>query len=359
MVPILRLVPTAGISLVFLSACAGQNTTGAGSFPSVTQNGHVATTPLRSASRPASANTTLYVLNEPFGGSPSVSVYSRLGAKYLRTVPSTGGDAFTADSAGKLYLSQSANLRSYTLNVYTNNGAKIERTMKEQNRSYNSLAVDSAENLYTGCGPGQQLCEFAKKKLLRKLSAFGPVATDSADNVAAFQYSRTSVGVYAPGQTSPYWTATGLDQYVAALAFDSSGNLYVMDNNNNAHGTGYVAVYAPNASVPALKITNGVDVPMGIAIDSANNLYVLNTNQSGSSISVYAQGQATPFETITDGVTGSLPVAGMGSPITIDSANNLYVTNYYKNSVTVYASGSVHPSMTITKGLNTPRAVAI
>lgn len=116
--------------------------------------------------------------------------------------------------------------------------------------------------------------------------------------MAAFQSGYTSVGVYATGQTNAYRTAGGVNRTLCALAFEFSGNLYAANTDVNESVPGNVVVYAPNATSPTLTITNGIDNPVGIAIDSANNLYVLNTPQSEASVSVYAQGQTAPFETI-------------------------------------------------------------
>jgi hypothetical protein len=326
-------------------------------------NGRIATTPLRITSRhSAPRKSALYVLNATNSSDYSVSIYSQDGAKYLRSISSTtvgdgGTIGFTADSLGNLYLSQELNPRFFLLNVYVQNGAKIQRARKlKQKRPFNSLAVDMAGNVYTSCPPGTQLCEYTKKKLMRRFEANGPIATDFSGNVAALQRNQSSVGEYALGQDKPYWIAGGVNNTLCGLAFDSSGNLY---GANTIEGmAGDVVVYAPKATSPTLTITSGIDNPVGIAIDSKDNLYVLNVPQSGASVSVYARGQRTPSETITDGVVGVIPVYGGGSPIAIDSADNLYVANQTE-SVTVYSRGSIHPSRTITDGISRPVAIAI
>jgi hypothetical protein len=337
--------------LALLSGCGGT-----ASAPS--RFGSVSMAQLRPAvNRTSVANGVLYVLNEPAVNDYSVSVYGQKGAKYLRSISSiTDTVGFTADSLGKLYLSQKVSPRFFLLNTYIKDGAKVQRTL-QQRKPFSSLAVDAAENLYTVCPPDSQLCEYNQYGLTRKLGASGPIAIDLSGNLATLQPDHSSIAVYAPGQDKPYWVASGVNNTLFALAFDASGNLYAaLTDGRNAAGN--VLIYAPNATSPTLTISEGINNPVGIAIDSKNNLYVLNAQQSSGSVSVYAQGKATPSKTITDGVVGTVPVAGGGSPLAVDSADNLYVANK-TGSVTVYPRGSLQPSRTITEGIGDPRAIAI
>ena len=74
---------------------------------------------------------------------------------------------------------------------------------------------------------------------------------------------------FAPGSTTPTATLTGLNG-PDALAFDSSGNLYVA----NGDGT-TVSEFAPGSTTPTATLT-GLNDPEALAFDSSGNLYVAN-----------------------------------------------------------------------------------
>ena len=59
---------------------------------------------------------------------------------------------------------------------------------------------------------------------------------------------------FAPGSTTPTATLTGLND-PEALAFDSSGNLYVANTGNNT-----VSEFAPGSTTPTATLT-GLTVP--------------------------------------------------------------------------------------------------
>ena len=61
---------------------------------------------------------------------------------------------------------------------------------------------------------------------------------------------------FAPGSTTPTATLTGLD-YPEALAFDSSGNLYVANAVSDT-----VSEFAPGSTTPTATLT-GLDDPCG------------------------------------------------------------------------------------------------
>ena len=75
---------------------------------------------------------------------------------------------------------------------------------------------------------------------------------------------------FAPGSTTPTATLTGLT-HPDALAFDSSGNLYVA----NCSGSNTVSEFAPGSTTPTATLT-GLNDPEALAFDSSGNLYVAN-----------------------------------------------------------------------------------
>ncbi len=156
-------------------------------------------------------------------------------------------------------------------------------------------------------------------------------------------YESATVSEFAPGSTTPTATLTGLN-YPIALAFDSSGNLYVA----NEAGT-TVSKFAPGSTTPTATLT-GLNNPIALAFDSSGNLYV--ANYYGNTVSRFTPGSTTPSATLT----------GLDNPIALvfDSSSNLYVANEAGgNGTTVseFAPGSTTPTATLT-GLANPRSLA-
>ena len=149
-----------------------------------------------------------------------------------------------------------------------------------------------------------------------------------------------TVSEFAPGSTTPTATLTGLD-YPDALAFDSSGNLYVANGATNT-----VSEFAPGSTTPTATLT-GLNEPHALAFDSSGNLYV--ANEGSSTVSEFAPGSTTPTAVLF----------GLDYPdaLAFDSSGNLYVANGATNTVSEFAPGSTTPTATLT-GLSGPRALA-
>lgn len=157
----------------------------------------------------------------------------------------------------------------------------------------------------------------------------------------------------------------------AAIAFNSAGDMYVTNRNDNS-----VLSFPASANgnvVPSLSISGpstGFNTPNGITFDSADNLYVGNAI-SGGSINVFAPGaseDATPIRTIAGSNTELEGTQGL----TVDAADNLYATctdgcgtAAGPGRVLVFppgANGNVPPAREITGGntkLNHPVGIAV
>lgn len=320
---------------------------------------------------------TLYVLNSG-GQAFGVTVYSGGGASLLRTI-SFGkySDGFTVDPSGHLYVgfptSQGDPAGPGLLNIYSNRGVKVERTL-QQPHPFALPTLDGSGNLFTYCA-ASRLCEYAdaKQQVIRRIalrhfnSGGSALAVDASGNLAV-DSPTGPILVFAPGATQPSWKFTsGLD-YSSFLAFDSSGDLYAANFGANDQDAGSVTVYAQGTTSPIRTITNGVVKPSSLAFDRSGNLYVLNgctlTPSGGCSqlpaVTVYAPGGSTPIRTVTNSVEGS-------GGLSLDPSGNLYVANVgyrFKSppdpgSVAVYAPGSSSPMRTVTSGIQNPRALGI
>jgi methionine-rich copper-binding protein CopC len=139
----------------------------------------------------------------------------------------------------------------------------------------------------------------------------------------------TTVSIFAAGATTPSTTLTGLNGPVA-LAFDSSGNLYVAN-----HGGTTVSEFAPDATTASATLT-GLSGPDALTFDSSGNLYV--TNEGGTTVSKFAPGATTASATLT-GLSGPDALA-------FDSSGNLYVANFGGTTVSKFAPASVTAAAT-------------
>ncbi len=71
-----------------------------------------------------------------------------------------------------------------------------------------------------------------------------------------------------------------------ALAFDSSGNLYVANDGNT------VSEFAPGSTTASATYSAGVSEPDALAFDSSGNLYVANSGNS--TVSEFSPSVTTP-----------------------------------------------------------------
>lgn len=178
-----------------------------------------------------------------------------------------------------------------------------------------SLALDSAGNLYIGDGSRQ----------VRKVNPGGTISHVAGTGV---------LGGWNDGAQA----ATSRLSYPAALAVDSSGNLYIADEFNQViaqvNTSGIINTYAGGGSSSAdgIQATEAqINYPSGVAIDYDNNLYIA--------------GQFSRIRIVNSGIintvvgTNALPFSGDGGPaslaqfsetwgLALDGANNLYVVDF-------------------------------
>ncbi|MFY9738756.1 MAG: hypothetical protein WAK11_06840 [Candidatus Cybelea sp.] len=169
--------------------------------------------------------------------------------------------------------------------------------------------------------------------------AFG-AATDKAGNLYVANISGNSVTVYPKGQSSPSLTITDAVSSPYSVAVDSKGNVFVSNLGNNtitAYAAGGTAAYETinfNAYGQAVGIGTDGNDNLWVACDSTNAVFEIKagstsvTNSgiaglagpigvsfgpkdvmyvsafSGNNVTAYDYGQTSPFETITDGISG-------------------------------------------------------
>jgi sugar lactone lactonase YvrE len=291
--------------------------------------------------------------------------------------------AIVFDAQGNLYFADTGNhiIREYSVAgvLTTFAGSGVEgysgdngpATAAELD-SPEGLALDAAENLYIAD---------SHNHCIREVAATGMITTVAGTGVAGFSGDE--------GQAS----AAQFD-LPTALAFDSTGNLYVADTDNHrirriAVATSVITTVAGNG-VEAFAGDNGpataasIDSPNGLALDPAGNLYIADThngrvrevNAATRAISTIAGGGFTAGNVQAfGGDGGAATAAGLALPrgLTIDAAGNLYVADSANQRIRrISTSGTITTiagqgteafagdgAPAVAASLDTPRAVAV
>ncbi|MES2328650.1 MAG: cadherin-like beta sandwich domain-containing protein [Bacteroidota bacterium] len=139
---------------------------------------------------------------------------------------------------------------------------------------------------------------------IRKITAAGVVST-IAGSALSGTFNTVSMNALSATFNSP----TG-------IAVDNASDtvfIYVVDSANNAIRKIKLPPVASNATITTLD--SGLNKPSGITIDGANNLYI--TEQGSNLVKMYIEGKAP-----------AIIVAGTGSSGAVDSIGNLASFNY-------------------------------
>jgi sugar lactone lactonase YvrE len=290
-------------------------------------------------------------------------VYGQLGSFTSNTYNNGGISAnslyipegIALDSSGNLYLADAANHRvlfypsgsttatrvygqlgSFTTNIPDNGG-----TSANSLNSPGGLALDSSGNLYVA---------------------------DSGNSRVLFYPSGSTTATRVYGQLGSFTTSTQNNGGISAnsldlpngVALDSSGNLYVTDDNNRVlfyppGSTTATQVYGQLGSFNTNTANNGgisansLYLPTEVSLDSSGNLYVADTNNnrvlfypSGSTTAARVYGQSGSFTTGTAN-NGGISANSLDRPFggALDSGGNLYVADYGNNRVLFYPSSSM------------------
>jgi hypothetical protein len=143
------------------------------------------------------------------------------------------------------------------------------------------------------------------------------------------------IGSIADGLNTPF-----------GVVVDANGTLYVA-----SQGAGTVTIYPAGSISPSLTLADGLTAPVGLAVDANGDVYVGNQG-SAPSIQVYAQGQTSPYWTITS------PLIKHPGPITFDSHRDLFVVDN-DTGVAEIPFGSTQLSSLGFEGLTYPSAIAV
>ena len=147
------------------------------------------------------------------------------------------------------------------------------------------------------------------------------------------------------GKTSNVQTllTTGLSNPIG-ITVDSSGNVYVIDQNHDA----IKEIAADSHSVTTLL--SGLGSPGGLAIDSIGNLYFSNaTTDSIEKISATTHATTSVLNT---GNTDAFSIA-------LDSSGDIYLADHTANKILEYAAGNLAVTTILSSGIKSLAGIAV
>jgi uncharacterized protein (TIGR03437 family) len=183
------------------------------------------------------------------------------------------------------------------------------------------IAVDKSGNIYIADEVNVRV---------RMVSASGTITTVAGDGTG--------------GYTGDGSAATSAElSYDAAVAVDSSGNVYVADSNNQvvrkfAVGGTITTVAGSNSSGAgfsgdgAAATSAQLNLPMGLALDSAGNLYIADSNNNvirkvATSGTITTVAGNTLVGYLGDGGLATNAILQDPRAVTLDAAGNLYIAD--------------------------------
>ncbi len=165
------------------------------------------------------------------------------------------------------------------------------------------------------------------------INAIGCLAGYSDSAVGSAVYTMNISGAYIT-QWGSVGAGTGQFAYPFGIAVDSSGNIYVADNNNNriqkfSSSGAYITQWGSLGAG-----TGQFNYPFGIAIDTSGNIYVADRNNHRIQKFTSSGAYITQWGSLGTG-TGQF---NYPYGVAVDSSDNIYVTDYNNHRIQKFTS---------------------
>jgi trimeric autotransporter adhesin len=251
-----------------------------------------------------------------------------------------GPTGIAVDNAGNLYIADQANNRirevAAATGVITTVAGSGTQGFSGDGGQATSAAIYSPTDLTFDSAGNLYISDNANNRIRKVTIATGVITTVVGNGTAGF----TGDGAAA--------TSAELDA-PAGLAFDSAGNLYIADVFNNrirkvAAGTGVITTYAGNGTAGfagdgGAATSAEFSTPARVALDKVGNLFIADQGNnrvreifvSTGIITAVAGNGTAGFS--GDGGPGTAAAFDAPIGISIDSAGNLYISDFHNNRI--------------------------
>ena len=256
----------------------------------------------------------------PASASPESHTY---GAQV--TLPFTGllyPDGVAVDTAGTVYVADFGNHRVVALAAGSTTQTVLPLTGIRYPRG---VAVDTMRNVYIPANNSRVITLAAGATTQTVLPFTGvtildAAAVDTAGNVYVLALTKTITVVKLSAGSNTQTNLPLTLNNAHYMAVDSSGNVYVVDSNDDATD-GHVVKLAAGSNTSATLPLTGLVNAKGIAVDTAGNLYVCDAGKLR--VLKYAAGSLNPTV---------LPFTGLSLPVSVavDTVGNVYVIDQWR-----------------------------
>ena len=207
-------------------------------------------------------------------------------------------------------------------------------------------------------------------QFVRRQRVLGAVAS-----VVLLLAGTLAVGVAPASATPPaglvvtyFYDGADTSTYPTAIAFDSSGNLYVADKSSDlvtkiaTNGVETVIAGTVNGGGltvgPATQVS--LDNPHGVAVDSSGNVFIADTGNNrivkvtpGGTLSVFAGNGGFGLPTAGPATSSTL---GYPQGVAVDSSGNVFIADTYNSMILKVTSGGTLSVVAGTNSYGAPTA---
>jgi DNA-binding beta-propeller fold protein YncE len=171
------------------------------------------------------------------------------------------------------------------------------------------------------------------------------LAVDSSGNVYIANNNGFTVQKWsASTQQVTTLVSSGL-QFPSGVAVDSSGNVYIADANNHA-----IKEWSASTQQVTALVSSGLNYPSGVAVDGSGNIYIADSGHHAIKEWVAATQQLITL--VSSGIN-------YPSAVAVDGSGNVYIADANDNAIKEWVASTQQLTTLVSSGIINPSGVAV